>query len=532
MGAWSIYFLAKIALYYKGAIGLHWFENFALAVALAWPISNPRLRRLRHLLAIAPALVLLYHDSYLPPWTRTLDQLGALGGFRPDYLLELARRAVPMAALLALAAMGIVYWLLAHRIRFATGAFLALLAAAVFPPRPAEPAPPDPSLFARAGEASSAASAAPADLGAHPGNVQLDAALAAALARDQGKIVSFSRAGTPRFDLILLSVCSLSDDDLDVVHMRDAPLLARFDVVFRQFNSAATYSGPAVLRLLHGTCGPTSQADLYSGTAPDDCYLLRNLAAAGYRPAMLLNHDGRFDNFGEQMRTRGGLATDPDDNRYAAVAMTAFDGTPVRDDFDVLAPWWRAHARADAQDGAHFALVYNTITLHDGNRAPGLGGNSLESYPPRLRRFFSDLDRFIDLVEASGRPTVVVLIPEHGAALRGDALQISGLRELPTPAITRVPAAVKLIGFGPALRGRGGPRTIDQPVSYLALTTLIGGLIQSGPEGTTPGSLQSLLSELPTTEWVAENAGMVLLRHADRSYLRTPNGQWTELSTP
>ena len=42
-------------------------------------------------------------------------------------------------------------------------------------------------------------------------------------------------------------------------------------------------------------------------------------------------------------------------------------------------------------------------------------------------------------LEASGRRAVVVLVPEHGAALRGDSAQIAGLREIPTPAITLVP---------------------------------------------------------------------------------------------
>jgi hypothetical protein len=40
---------------------------------------------------------------------------------------------------------------------------------------------------------------------------------------------------------------------------------------------------------------------------------------------------------------------------------------------------------------------------------------------------------------------VVVLIAEHGAALNGDRRQISGLREIPTAAIARVPVAIALV---------------------------------------------------------------------------------------
>jgi len=527
MGAWSLYFLAKLALYYGHAIGLHWLANLLLAIALAWPLDRPYARRLRLALAVPLALALLYYDSYLPPFTRLLDEAGALANFRADYLIELLQRFVPLRAALAFAALVLAYVLLQHRLRFATLAFAGLFAAAVFPAAQPAAAPPDESHYARAGEASDAGDAP----GALLGSAELDAALQAFYGAQQGRTVSLRRAGTASFDLVLLSVCSLSRDDLDVTRLADAPLLGRFDIIFSQFNSAATYSGPAVLRLLHGTCGQTPQAALYSGTAADDCYLFRNLADAGYRPALLLNHDGHFDHFAQQLVGQGGIGTEALDNRTAPVTMTAFDGTPVRSDYALLEHWWNADGAAATGDSGtiHRALLYNTITLHDGNRVPGIGGgSSRETYVPRLRQILADLGRFLDLVEQSGRPTVVVLIPEHGAALRGDAAQVTGLRELPTRAITRVPVAVKLLGF-PALGAASrGPLVIDRPASYLTLTALIGGLLQAGPAGASPAYLQSLARAVPATDWVAENAGTVLFHQGGRDYLRSPAGNWTE----
>jgi cellulose synthase operon protein YhjU len=520
MGAWSLYFLAKLGLYYGHAIGLHLAANAVLAVALAWPLGAPAARRARTALAVPLAIALLYYDSYLPPFTRLIEEAGALSTFRVDYLVELLQRFVPLRAVAALAALALAYVLLQHRLRFATLAFLGLLVAAVVPVAPPPAPPPDESRFVRAGEPVEQSDAP----GARRSPEQLDAALQAFYGAQQGKTVSFSRAGPASFDLVLLSVCSLSRDDLEFARVADLPLLGRFDIVFSQFNSAATYSGPAVLRLLHGTCGQTPQAQLYSGTAPDACYLFRNLASDGYRPALLLNHDGSFDHFAQQMSADGGIGADPLDNRAAPVAMTAFDGSPIRSDFALLSQWWNA---GDGGEG-HRALLYNTITLHDGNRVPGLAGvSSRDSYTPRLRQLFTDLGRFLDLVEQSGRPTVVVLIPEHGAALRGDAVQVSGLRELPTRAITRVPVAVKLIGF-PNLKSGAGPLLIDRPASYLSLTALIAGLLQGGPARTTPASLQALAQALPGTEWLAENAGTLMFRQGGRDYLRTPNGTWSE----
>jgi len=526
MGAWSVYFLAKVGLYYGHAIGLHWLPNLLLAAALAWPLAGARLRRVRLVLALPLALALLYYDSSLPPLARVLEQAGALGSFRAGYLVELAQRFVSLRWVLALAGLVAAYVLFSHRLRFATLAILGLLVAAVAPAAPPSSAP-DAQRFERPGE--------PIALGPEPAveprsivpltAAQLDQALADIAASQKGKSVSFQRAGPARFDLVLLSICSLAVDDLDMVHMRQDPLLRRFDIVFRQFNSAATYSGPAVLRLLHGTCGQARQAELYGGGAPNECYLFRNLAGAGYRPALLLNHDGRFDDFGGQLRAQGGLDADPEDNRFAPVIMNAFDGSPLRDDQVLLTQWWRRHASGDG----HVALLYNTISLHDGNRAPGMGGaSSLQTYGPRLRRLFADLGRFIDEVEASGRPTVIVLVPEHGAALRGDAVQVPGLRELPTPAITQVPAAVKLVGFSAVGRPGQQPIVVERTASYLDLMVLVAGLVRSGPAQTTPDGLLALTHALPPAPWVAENEGNILLRQDGRSYLRAPAGEWTE----
>ena len=526
MGAWSLYFLAKLALYYGHAIGLHWLPNLLLAAVLAWPLDRRLLRRLRTVAALPVALALLYYDSYLPPFARLIEEAGALSNFRVDYLLELLQRFVPLRAALAFAAMVLAYVLLQHRVRFATFAILGLVVAAVFPAARPAAAPTDNGQFVRAGEAVEPGDAPGPLLGA----AQLDAALQGVYGAQLGKTVSLRRAGLPSFDLVLLSICSLSNDDLTATQMADAPLLRRFDIVFSQFNSAATYSGPAVLRLLHSTCGQTPQSALYSGTATDDCYLFRNLASDGYEPALLLNHDGHFDHFSQQLASDGGVGADPLDNRAAPVAMTSFDGTPIRSDYALLAQWWNnADAAATSPSYVHRALLYNTITLHDGNRVPGMSSMaSSDTYAPRLRQLFADLGRFLDLVEKSGRPTVIVLIPEHGAALRGDAVQVSGLRELPTRAITRVPVAVKLVGFPALVTGTHGPLLIDKPSSYLSLTTVIGGLLQAGPLRTNPAYLQSLTHALPTADWVAENAGTVLFHQGGRDYLRSSAGSWAE----
>jgi cellulose synthase operon protein YhjU len=520
MGAWSLYFLAKLGLYALQLIDLDWLLNLLFALALAWPLHRRWMRVTRLVVALPIAVALLYHDAYLPPFERIWSQVGIVASFSAEYLWELTQRFISLPVLGALAGMIVLYVLLQRRVRFATFAVLGLLAVPLLP----QPG----SVAAQAPVAQAGAGAQAGDNSAPLRLDQLNTALDAFYAAERGKMLALPSEGadsTPPFDLLLLSVCSLGWDDMDLFKMREAPLLSRFDVLFTQFNSAASYSGPAVLRLLHGTCGQGPQHGLYE-SQPDGCFLFQGLAQTGYKPALLMNHDGHFDNFAAQLRDQGGMGVQPEDNRGAAVAMNAFDGTPILSDYEVLSQWFNKRARAAPDQ--RYALLYNTITMHDGNRVPGLKSQLSENtFRPRLVKLFDDLERFFALVENSGRPTVIVLVPEHGAAVRGDAMQISGLRELPTPMITHVPAAVKLIGFkglGPA---GAKPLVVDKQSSYLALTTLIAGLMHGGAALESRGNLEALVRELPGTDWVSENEGTVLLRRGTQSFLRSPDGEWT-----
>jgi hypothetical protein len=48
-------------------------------------------------------------------------------------------------------------------------------------------------------------------------------------------------------------------------------------------------------------------------------------------------------------------------------------------------------------------------------------------------------------LEQSGRKVAVVMVPEHGAALTGDKMQMAGLRDIPSRASPR-PVGVALLG--------------------------------------------------------------------------------------
>ncbi|MGQ7156325.1 cellulose biosynthesis protein BcsG, partial [Escherichia coli] len=74
------------------------------------------------------------------------------------------------------------------------------------------------------------------------------------------------------FELLVINICSLSWSDIEAAGLMSHPLWSHFDIEFKNFNSATSYSGPAAIRLLRASCGQTSHTNLYQ-PANNDCYL-------------------------------------------------------------------------------------------------------------------------------------------------------------------------------------------------------------------------------------------------------------------
>ena len=514
MTFWNLYFIFKLYLYAAGHLQPVWTANIALALALAVtsPISSRLLRALRNVVALALAVPLIYHEAIVPPFSRIVEEFKGLEAFTLGYWFELLQRFVPLT-LLAGAAIFVAVYLIANRwLRVAT---LVLIALVVWP------------LWNVVSGTLSAphsgnANAAQAAIVEQP--LDHNAALAAFRTAEAQRQVTFGRSSADpnaQFDIIVLHICSLSWDDLDVAKARENPMLSHFDFLFTNFSTAASYSGPAAIRILRATCGQEPHAELYK-SAPAQCQLFGQLAEAGYTAQVLLNHDGHFDNFLQIVKEDLGVPDAPlISNAQAGISMHAFDGSPLHDDYATLADWYAQRA----QTPGPVALYYNTISLHDGNRVAGKEGlSSLASYPLRVNTLMNEFDALADLIAKSGRRAAIVFVPEHGAALRGDANQVAGLREIPTPRIIHGPVGVRLVGLP---GGHGQTTVIDAPTSFLALAQLLSNLVSNSPfkQGVV---LSQYAANLPQTPMVGENEGTVTMKTADGYAVKTPDGVWVD----
>jgi cellulose synthase operon protein YhjU len=516
MGAWNLYFIAKLILYWGHHIGFHLLPNLAFAVALLLPLPQHWARIARQVAAVPAGIVLLYYDSWFPEIKRALSLVPSLQSFTPGYLVELAGRLVNLWVLAAFAVAILVYFLVRNRLRVTTFVLLSIIAVPLVAVSPGGPAQlPE-------GMPNQTKNATGGPLGAR----QLDESLVAFYKQQAGIQVPFAAPGETAapFDIVFLHICSLAWEDLAVAGQKDAALFHRFDILFDDFNTVATYSGPAAIRLLRAGCGQQRHDDLYK-SAERNCYLFEQLQRVGFEPALLMNHDGKFGDFIGDVRERGGLRIPPLGDLGAAQRMKSFDNSPIYDDFDILSRWMDVRRQ---QESKQVALFYSTVSLHDGNIVEkSESRSSLDTYAPRLKQLLDDLDRFITKLESAGRPSVVVFIPEHGANLRGDAMQIPGMREIPSPGITHAPLGIKLVGLkGPSLAD-GHPQMVSAPSSYVALATLLSRFIAQNPFEQAQSNLQSYLADLPQTDFVAENENTVVTRHGKSYYIRMPDGTWS-----
>ena len=534
LSGWNFYFLVKFALLWAGYLNFHPLLNLVFMAFLLMPLPRMALHRLRHWVAIPIGFALFWHDTWLPGPQSIISQGGEVAGFSADYLLDLTLRFINWQMLGALFVMFIAWLFLSQWVRvtvFVVAIMIWLNAMTIVGPAfTLWPASTQSATVATTG-ATAAPTVATAgttpvvgDMPAQtapPTSENLNAWLNSFYESEAKRKTTFPSqlaADAQPFDLLVINICSMAWADIEASGLSSHPLWNHFDIVFRQFNSATAYSGPAAIRLLRASCGQTSHKNLYQ-TAGEQCYLFDNLTKLGFTQQLMMDHNGVFGGFLDEVRQNGGIQVPLMNQAGLPPVLQSFDGSPVYDDTAVLNRWMESEA---TKQGQRTATFYNLLPLHDGNHYPGV--RQTADYKIRAQKLFDELDAFFTQLEKSGRKVMVVMVPEHGAALQGDKMQVSGLRDIPSPSITHVPTAIKF--FGMKSPHQGAPIDITQPSSFLAVSELVARVLDGKIFNEDNVNWDQLTSGLPQTAPVSENANAVVIQYQNKPYVRLNGGDW------
>jgi len=534
LSGWNFYFLLKFGLLWAGYLNFHPLLNLVFMAFLLMPLPRVRLHRLRHWIALPIGFGLFWHDTWLPGPESILSQGSQVAGFSTDYLLDLVIRFINWQMIGGVFVLLVAWLFLSQWIRvtvFVVAIMIWLnvltLTGPAFNLWPG--GQPTTTVTTTGGGAAATVATAgdtpvvgdmPAQT-APPTSENLNAYLASFYASEEKRQSTFPAqlpADAQPFDLLVINICSLSWDDIEAAGLMSHPLWSHFDIVFKHFNSATAYSGPAAIRLLRASCGQSSHKNLYQ-QANNQCYLFDNLAKLGFTQQLMMDHNGEFGGFLKEIRDNGGVQVPLMDQSGLPPVLLSFDGSPIYDDTAVLNRWM---ASDSFKQGQRTATFYNLLPLHDGNHYPG--DRKTADYKLRAQKLFDELDAFFTQLEKSGRKVMVVMVPEHGGALKGDKMQVSGLRDIPSPSITNVPTAIKF--FGMKAPHQGAPIEINQPSSFLAVSELVTRVLDGKIFTEDSVNWQQLTSNLPQTAPVSENANAIVLQYQNKPYVRLNGGDW------
>ncbi len=509
MTLWHFYFFAKFYLHFSGHIHAGFYSNALLLFFLHAPLpqkwrDNKILSLSKSIILWTAAITIFWNETWFPP-LKTIFKILTDPAEMPswDYAWRfLLQNTNPWLILILAGVFALIAAVVRKGIRL-TPVIIALMAVMVV--------------------------LNPSALSLNKSKKMLNNFYSA----ESKRVVKFERgpeAGTD-FDIIIIQICSFSWDDMRSLKVDPSDFFSNFDYLFTAFNSVSTYSSPTAIRLLRANCGQTSHKKLFDET-PDECYLTEMLRKSGYKTFTMLNHPGTYSHFARQI-AKYGKADPPMDNSGLPVTTLNFDGTPNVDDLSALKRWWDARLASGHRKAA---LYYDTVSLHMGNHPPPAADrsnpwieDSKTRYKKFLAKFMDDMNKFFAVVRESNRNVAVVFVSEHGAAVKGNKMQASDLREIPLPQIVTVPAGIKL--FGAKYNNRQfKPLIISKPVSYLALSYMLSQFIKQPPFAAGSELSESIINNIPkSTAFLAENESCRVMKNNLDFLYSSKDGPWIAL---
>lgn len=317
--------------------------------------------------------------------------------------------------------------------------------------------------------------------------------------------------------IVILHLCSISIDDLEITYLKNHPFWDQFDFVSWNFNSATCYSNIAVLYLMKSMRGHINALQLnwlYDET--DHSILTNYLRDNNFTITSLFDHDGTGYSFATQALQRA--------NVPLPKIIEGGDSLGFNTDGSKLYSHQKLFSTAkEILSAPGRQLIYsNIIFLHQGIQ---LTNNVVakNSYGLRFTYLTNKISTFLKDLETSRMPVLVILVGEHGFPLNKKWPQISKLRDIPTRKVTIVPFAVKITGGSQVKKLRSSDLMSNYDISRLIAHYVQGQVTK-----------QELINELNSpspTHFVSESTQWIVVESEGKDYIRNQKGRvWWHLN--
>ncbi len=518
---WNGFYLFKIALYTLALIDFNLPLNLTLFIALHAHLKKPKLNRLYSILMGVLCLALLYHDSYLPSLKQVLAQKSNLTGFSLSYVIEFITDFINPLQLLALVA-AILFIRLASR--YIRGSAIVLICFALSSCINSE------SLIKTFSEDNSIRArqnflTMDKDLSEHResfNNVSINRFYEDFLKKERKRSIAFPKelkADQRPFNIVVLSLDNVSNSDLSLFEDNDVSVLKRFNLYLTGFNTATTDFNEAKLRLFESVCGQKERA-LLLDSKDSRCALSGRLSALGYSVAAFFNSRRDLNTLRSYLTAHTDFSALINPNTDLGKAMyRGADQLEIYNDEDIFRGYLKfAHSRTH-----HIFAYIHSASLLNGNAFRGRE----VSYRDRLTTLLDKIDRFIVALDNSEKPTLLVMLPTAGAALKSDRTQLKGMRNIPSDSLTTGSIMVRFCGM------KYPPVTVasDAPVSYQAIAYIISKALSDNIyKEDIPLSLEAFTEDIPLTTPVSENEHSIFIKYLSRFFYKNKDEDtgWSE----
>lgn len=521
----SVYFIYRFTLYFLGFTRFSVALGALLFVMCLCSFMNRASRIIYNCLLLIFAVVLLYHDSYLPPLTNlTVDFTdNIISDF--FYYAEIFIDFINLELVVIFLFVLIVVFFLFDYI-YSITVVAALLCYIGMSQLSSRIVPVSADMVATSVQNAVQSIDIPKQTG-DTSSENIENYLKTFLEKEKNRLISMPQElaqDFAPFNVVIVNICSMAYDDIEASKLLGHEVFKKADYSFENFNSVSSYSTPATLRLLRANCGQMTEAEIYEGRR-SECELLTSLEQVGYQSSIYFDHNGAYGDYLKTLRQLAGLNPPLNDPKLLHSQYTSFDGTPIYSDKELFNAYLYTIKATHATNNVSFM---NLLSLHDGNRLTGQ--NRSQPYAPRLKLMLDNLSFFIDELEKSKTNTLLIIVPEHGAAIRGDKMQIAKLREIPTDKITRIPVLVKFFGANGSF-DQDTERTVKKIsgfYSYQSLSEIIRRSLANNvfSKDSALCTVDDVFVDLPQTAFIGESTNAFYMNFLNSDFYKLKGEEW------